>query len=106
MASVEIEFDPAKNAANIAKHGIELRFGAEVLADPFAVVYADQRRDYGEARFKVLGDVGGRVYALVYTERGHAGEGEAGAARRYRMISVRKANGNETKAYRQATAKR
>ncbi|MGQ0674694.1 MAG: BrnT family toxin [Rhodospirillales bacterium] len=105
---MEIEFDPAKNAANIVKHGIELRFGAEVLADPFVVVHVDGRRDYGEMRFKALGAVRGRVYALVYTEREHAqaGVGEAGIIRRFRMISVRKANENETTAYRQATARR
>jgi len=33
------EFDPKKNAANIAKHGVSLVTGDGVLHDPLAITY-------------------------------------------------------------------
>jgi uncharacterized protein len=62
-------FDPAKNTANIAKHGLELAFGVQVLADPCAAEEIDDRMDYGETRWNVLGMVGGVVYVLTYVDR-------------------------------------
>jgi uncharacterized DUF497 family protein len=35
------EFDPEKNAANIAKHGLSLADGDGVLLDPLAVTIED-----------------------------------------------------------------
>jgi uncharacterized DUF497 family protein len=35
------EFDPEKNAANIAKHGVSLADGDGVLLDPLAVTIED-----------------------------------------------------------------
>ena len=103
--SLVIEFDPAKNAANKAKHGLDLGFAAHVLADPFAIDVLDLRRDYGETRFRAMGDVAGRVCVVVHTERKHLVRGRAGPIRTRRIISVRKANDRETRVYRNATAK-
>ena len=91
----EIEFDPAKNAANIQKHGIDLAFAVDVLADPFVVSIVDARRNYGETRWISLGEVLGRVYVVIHTRRKHVS----------RIISVRKANDRETSAYRAAVHK-
>ena len=44
---MSVEFDPAKNAANLAKHGISLARAAD-LDFQTAVIRPDQRRDYGE----------------------------------------------------------
>ena len=38
------EFDPEKNAANIAKHGVSLAAGDGVLLDPLAVTVEDSPR--------------------------------------------------------------
>ena len=35
------EFDPKKNAANVAKHGVSLATGDGVLHDPLAITIED-----------------------------------------------------------------
>ncbi|HYD70062.1 BrnT family toxin [Azospirillum sp.] len=82
-------FDSAKNEENIRKHGLPLSFGAKVLADPYALEALDDRMDYGEVRWNVLGMVGGVVYALTYTDRTEG----------VRYISVRAADRRESDRY-------
>ena len=55
----EIEFDPKKNAINIAKHGISLARGEELL-----VIFAkfDRRQDYGEKRMLAYGYLDGLAH--------------------------------------------
>lgn len=60
------EFDPAKDAANIAKHGLSLGEFEGFDAEP--VVLVDDRYDYGEVRFRAFGRVRGEGRCLVYTE--------------------------------------
>ena len=83
-AAVEIEFDPAKDVANVEKHGVSLvRVGElEILA-----VTEKSRRQEGERRFRVYGLLKGEAYCAVLTWR----EGTA------RAISLRKANRMERK---------
>ncbi len=85
---MEIEFDPTKDAVNIAKHGMPL-----VLARSFefetAKLSKDDRFDYGEDRFIALGKIAGRVHVMIFTIR----------TRSVRVISLRKANSREVKAY-------
>ena len=88
-----IEFDPRKDAHNIATHGISLA-EAETLLSGFIVEEIDNRFDYGEARVVGTGEIGGRVFVCVYTRRGDA----------YRPISLRPANRRERNAYAQAKA--
>lgn len=89
---VEISFDPAKNARNIAERGVSFEQAAQF--DFRGALYAtDDRRDYGEMRWRALGLLAGRVHALVFTE----------TARGVRVISLRKANAREVKRYEQAT---
>ncbi|MCB9958663.1 MAG: BrnT family toxin [Rhodospirillaceae bacterium] len=87
---MKIEFDPAKDAANRAKHGVPLTFGGEVLTDPLAVTMLDTRRVEIEDRYVVYGEIEGRVWCCVYTMRHET----------FRIISVRKANERETRFYR------
>jgi len=79
-------FDPAKAAANLAKHGVA--FGA---IDDFewetATIQADTRHD--EPRLIAYGLIRARVHVLVYSiER-----------RSVRIISLRKANQKEVLLY-------
>jgi uncharacterized DUF497 family protein len=79
---VEIEFDPAKDAANIAKHGISLARAADL---DILEVIADKRVDYGETRFRAYGLIGAKFYCLPLTYRdGHV-----------RAISLRRARRKE-----------
>lgn len=62
----EIEFDPKKNAINMAKHGISLERAADIV--PMRVKF-DMRRDYGEERFLLYGLIDGATHCLCYVER-------------------------------------
>ena len=63
-----ISFDPAKDAANVAKHGLSL---ADFVGfDGEAAVIEDARFDNGERRFVAFGWIGGLPHAVVYTRRG------------------------------------
>lgn len=90
------EFDPDKDAANRAKHGLMLELGAEIFDRDF-IEEEDARFDYLETRFVAIGPVASlndRLCAVVYTWRGTE----------RRLISFRKANDKEVRKYRQSYA--
>jgi len=66
---VHVEFDPAKDAANVAKHGISLVAAAE-FDFTAAVITIDDRFDYGETRFRAFARVNGQDRCLVFTVTG------------------------------------
>lgn len=84
---MDIEFDLAKDAKNVAKHGVSLALGATMDMET-AVVDEDQRHEYGERRFNALGMIEGRVFAMTFTVRSTI-----------RIISLRKANARETRRF-------
>ena len=64
------EFDPEKNAANIAKHGVSLADGDGVLLDPLAVTIEDSAA-LDEQRWITVGANSlGLLMVVVWTERG------------------------------------
>lgn len=77
------ECDPAKNAANKAKHGLDLEEAQAIWDDPVAL--AAQARIGGEPRFIVIGMIGERHWTAVCTLRGDD----------VRIISVRRARKEE-----------
>lgn len=79
---VEFEFDPAKDAANIAKHGVSLSHASQMSID---TVIADRRSNYGEERFNAFGMIDGVTYCLTFTYRSD----------RIRVISLRRARRKE-----------
>ena len=87
---MEIEFDPDKDRTNREKHGISLSEAARIDIAA-AIVRPDDRRAYGETRFRAFGVLEGRLHALVFTMRGD----------RLRAISLRKANAREISRYGQ-----
>jgi uncharacterized DUF497 family protein len=85
---ISIEFDPVKDARNLAKHGISL--GDALNFDwNTARIEEDIRFFYGEKRFEATGWLGSRLYVAVYCTR----DGKR------RMISLRKANDREFDGY-------
>jgi uncharacterized protein len=82
------EWDEAKRQQNLAKHGVDF-VDVIPIFDGRIVESADDRSDYGEHRVRCLGELGGRVYFTVYTWRGDS----------RRLISARKANVREQRAY-------
>jgi len=85
---MEIEFDPAKRQATLDHRGLDMARAGEVF-DGATLTIEDDRADYGEPRFITIGKLEGRMVVLVWTPRA--------AARR--IISMRKANDREQKAY-------
>ncbi len=86
---VEIEFDPAKAKANLAKHKVSFAHAEQALRDPMAVTIEDPDA-HGERRFVTLGmDALGRVLVVIHTPRGD----------RVRLISARKASKGEAGDY-------
>lgn len=87
-----IEFDPAKDAANVAKHGVPLIEAAQ-LDWKNVLVWEDRRRDYGELRQVALAVLNGRLYAAAFVDRGEV----------RRIVSLRKANLREINRYEAET---
>ena len=92
---MDISFDPAKNARNIAERGLPFSL-VEQLDWASALIVEDVRKDYGERRFRVLGFIDERLYAVVFTPR----------ADKVHIISLRKANQREVCLYEQETQSR
>jgi uncharacterized DUF497 family protein len=81
-------WDERKRASNLQKHGVDFAI-VRVFDFETAIVLRDQRRDYGEKRFRAYGTIKGRFHALVFTRR----EGKI------RIISLRKSNVREIANY-------
>lgn len=82
------EFDAAKDARNIDKHGLSLA-DADGFEWETAVVREDTRKPYAEQRFEAVGYIGLRLHVMVYCLRGDA----------IRVIGLRRANAREVKRY-------
>jgi hypothetical protein len=85
---MNIAFDPAKDAKNVAKHGVSLAMATELEWDTF-VVWPDERQEYGEPRQCGIGYIGPRLFFMAFVDR----------ADERRVISLRKANQREMKRY-------
>ncbi len=81
---MDIEFDPAKDAANKAKHGLSLAIAAEIDFET-AKIFVDRRVEYGEVRYLAFDRIDGNGYCMVFTYRNGA----------VRVISLRRAHEKE-----------
>lgn len=86
-----IEFDAAKNEKNVAERGLSFQRAAEFDFSS-AIVEADDRKVYAEVRYVAVGYLGHRLHVLCFTPVNGG----------IRVISFRKANSREIKAYEQA----
>ena len=85
---MQIEFDPAKDAINQAKHGVSLAIAVELDWDA-ALVWVDDRFKYDELRMIALAP---RIATLVYVAFVDRGETR-------RIISLRRATRREVQHY-------
>jgi uncharacterized DUF497 family protein len=76
------DFDPAKEAISLSKHGVSLARWVDL--DVFAIV-RDDRFDYGEPRYRAYGVIEGVAHCL--------------RNERYRPISLRRAHAKEMRRY-------
>jgi uncharacterized protein len=89
---MKIEFDAAKNDANVRERGLSFDRAAEFDFDS-AILQQDSRKDYPEVRYVALGYLESRLHVLCFT----------GIDGGIRVISFRKANSREVKVYEQAS---
>jgi len=80
---VKFEWDENKRIANLKKHGFDFADAYIVFEDENAVRYPDEREDYGEERFVIVGKINGIIIASVC----YAGRNE-----NIRIISMRYAS--------------
>ena len=85
---MRIEFDPVKDAANQAKHGVSLSIAADLDWEA-ALVSIDERFEYGETRLMALAPATGILYYVAFVDRDEV----------RRIISLRPANRREVKHY-------
>jgi uncharacterized DUF497 family protein len=85
---LRLEFDPDKDAGNQAKHGVSLSLAGELDWEA-ALVWVDERFEYGELRMIALAPETNVLYYVAFVDRGNA----------RRVISVRRANRREVKHY-------
>jgi uncharacterized DUF497 family protein len=52
---MNVEFDAAKDVANLEKHGLSLSFGARIFDDPDVLVLPTIRQGDEEERYKAVG---------------------------------------------------
>lgn len=83
------EWDNAKAIANLEKHAISFEQAKGVFRDPFAIEFMDDRADYGEERYILIGMADNRILVVVYTLRNEA----------IRIISAREAEAYERRKY-------
>jgi uncharacterized protein len=78
---MQFEWHEEKAEANLRNHGVSFELAKTVFKDTFAVEWLDDREEYGEDRFVILGSAEGEILLYVaYTERGD----------RIRIISARR----------------
>ncbi len=85
---MRMEWDEQKRELNFAKHGLDFEDARHVFAQPMLVV-EDDRKDYGEQRFRGIGLLQDIVVLIAFTVRLDA----------LRIISMRPANKKEKIAY-------
>ncbi|MCW5718917.1 MAG: BrnT family toxin [Bauldia sp.] len=85
---MEYEWDPGKAGLNLRKHGIPFSAMSDFNWDT-AVVVADQRREYGEARYLAIGFISLDLCSLAFTIR----------SGKVRVISLRIAGRKERTLY-------
>jgi uncharacterized protein len=94
-AQLEFTWDPAKAAANLAKHGVAFAQGASVFADALALTVFDAEHSEFEERWFTLGmSSSGKLLAVSHT---YTATGSASA--RARIISAREATRTERRQY-------
>lgn len=87
---MQFEWDTAKAAENLAKHGVSFEEAATVFRDRLSATGADPDHSVGEERFITFGvSTSGRLLVVAHTERGDT----------IRIISARLATRGERKIY-------
>ena len=82
------ESDPTKDQLNLDKHGVSLGLASDLDWDA-ALLWIDDRREYGETRILALAPWTSILYYVAFVDRGDI----------RRVISLRRANRREVRRY-------
>jgi uncharacterized DUF497 family protein len=85
---VRFEFAPNKDQLNLDKHGVSLSLASDLDWDA-ALLWIDDRREYGETRILALAPWTSILYYVAFVDRGNV----------RRVISLRRANRREVRRY-------
>lgn len=91
---MNFEWDDAKSDGCFAERGFDFFYAIRVFFDPRRLIRRDDRKSYGEERYQVFGCIDERLFVIVFTYRGAD----------IRIISARKANAREVKAYEDSSS--
>jgi uncharacterized DUF497 family protein len=97
---VRFSWDSRKSEANLAERGFDFEFATLIFERP-TLERLDGRRDYGESRVLAVGVAQGIYLTVAYTDRFVPGQDIE-----RRIISARRSNRRERKAYSEASAGR
>jgi len=81
------EWDPGKERRNISGHGLDFDKASKIVSAHGFERRSDRR---GEARWQRTGEMGGKLWTVVFTKRGETS----------RIISARRARKDEEREYR------
>ena len=86
---MNFEWNKSKAKDNFAKHGVSFDLATRVFDDPLATEFLDDREDYDEERFVIIGMVDRQILFVAYVERKDT----------IRIISARRATKHEQEVY-------
>lgn len=69
IANVHFDWDPAKDEANVRKHGVSFSRAQHAFADPERVIAKDAAHSQSEDRFYCIGKVDGGILTVRFTFR-------------------------------------
>ena len=91
MSNLTFEWDPKKEASNVAKHGVSFSEAQTAFTDDFARLIPDPDHSEDEDRFILLGtSISSRIIVVCHCVRSED---------TIRIISARKAQKQERKVY-------
>ena len=88
---MDFDFDSIKSDKNLAERGFDFAYATRVF-EGRVVSFVDDRHDYGEVRMVAIGEIGGRVFKVVYTDREDV----------RRIISAHRASRQEVRKWQQS----
>lgn len=87
---MQLTWNESKRRSNLTKHSLDFKDAERIFAGPL-VLFEDDRTDYGEQRMIAMGLLDALVVVIVHVESDNT----------IRIISMRKADKNETNLYYQ-----
>ncbi|WP_334181140.1 BrnT family toxin [Methylobacter sp.] len=86
---MNFKWDENKSGICFDQPGFDSAYVVQAFIDPNRLIKKDNRWDYAEDRYQLLGSIAQRMFCIVYTLRGST----------IRIISARKANQREVNRY-------